>query len=115
MQSHRIIFYGVEFLLPIWMVLDGGNGGLNGVHGKDLPEKYEVPYTFTNDKNVSCDVKGEIIEGENPDQCWAFKGDEIIGQIYKDAGNGSCCYIVDEDKDVPDYLKGIVEVNDTEM
>ena len=124
MQSHRILFYGVAFLLPIWTVLDGGNGGLNGVYGAEIPDKYlaipceeeyEVPAGFTNNRHVSCDVRGEIKEGENPDQCWAFQGNDTTRQKYKDAGKGSCCHTVDEEKSIPEYLKDIVKLTKDEM
>ena len=148
MQSHRILFYGAAFLLLIWTVFDGGNGGLNGVYGaeisdkfvatpcekyevpeglKDLPEGFTVncdevpeglkdlPEGFTNDKHVSCDVRGEIMEGENPDQCWAFQGNNTTGQRYKDTNKGSCCHTVDEEKSIPEYLKDIVKLTKDEM
>ena len=112
MQSHRILFYGVAFLLPIWTVFDGGNG----VYGAEIPcDEYEVPEGFTNDKHVSCDVRGEIMEGENPDQCWAFQGNDTTGQRYKDTNKGSCCHTVDEEKSIPEYLKDIVKLTKDEM
>ena len=116
MQSHRILFYGAAFLLPIWTVFDGGNGGLNvlPVHGY-LEKFLDLPEGFSNDKNVSCDVKGEIIEGENPDQCWAFQGNDTTGQRYKDTNKGSCCHTVDEEKSIPEYLKDIVKLEDDGM
>ena len=116
MQSHRILFYGAAFLLPIWTVFDGGNGGLNvlPVHGY-LEKFLDLPEGFSNDKRVNCDVKGEMKEGENPDQCWAFQGNDTTGQKYKDAVTGNCCHTVYRNADVPDSLSGIVEVNDIEM
>ena len=115
MQSHRILFFEVAFLLPIWTVFDGGKGGLNVLPVQGYLEKINLGLGYFYDKNVSCDVNGEIMEGENPEQCWAFKGNDTTGQNYKDADNGSCCYIVDEEQDVPDYLKEFVKFTTDEM
>ena len=84
------------------------------VHGY-LEKFLDLPEGFSNDKNVSCKVKGEIKEGENPEECWAFQGNDTTRQKYKDAGTRNCCHTVERNDDVPEYLKDFVEVQKNEM
>lgn len=113
MRSYHLLFYGVVFLLPIWVVFDDECSGLIGVNGKYRYKDDEVSKGVTDDKSVSCRVKGENenagVDYENPEECWAFRDEH-----YQNAEK-SCCQIAKSNDDVPESLKNVVEIKEDGM